>query len=176
MLDRVSIPDIPLFSRFGNAQLKQVWRLMRMATYQPGEIVIEEGAPAAYLLYIIVEGEAALCKRGRSPLTHLPFDYEIEVRGKNDVFGWVSVLDGFPQPMSVIARTPLTLAIVDLRKRGGPGSPSRHARNDIIAELRHHLSSSVRSSFEYHVASLQQEAEFARYRSAVGSIVITALA
>jgi len=34
----------------------------------------------------------------------------------------------------------------------------------------------VRRSFEYRAASLQQEAEFARYRSAVGSIVITALA
>src|SRR5215472_9999883 len=78
--------------------------------------------------------------------------------------------------MTVMARTPLTVAILDLRRRGGPGSPARHTRNDIIAELRHHLSSSVRSSFEYRVASLQEEAEFARYRSAVGSIVITALA
>jgi membrane protease YdiL (CAAX protease family) len=176
MADRVSISDVPIFSRFSDTQLKAVWRLMRMAAYQPGDTVIEEGAPAAHLLYLIVEGEAALCKRGRSPLTHSPLDYEIEVRGKKEVFGWVSVLDGCPQPMTVMARTPLAVAILDLRKRGGPGSPSRHTINDIIAELRHYLSGSVRSSFEYRVASLQQEAEFARYRGAVGSIVITALA
>ena len=71
---------------------------MRMANYRQGETIIEEGAPAACLLYIIIEGEVALCKTGRSPLTHRPFDYEIEVRGKNEVFGWVSVLDGRPQP------------------------------------------------------------------------------
>ena len=176
MLDRVSISDIPLFSRLSDAQIEQVWRLMHMATYQLGETVIEEGAPASHLLYIIFEGEAAVCKRGQSPLTDRPFDYQIEVRGKKEVFGWVSVLDGSPQPATVMARTPLTVAILDLRKRGGPGSPARHTTNDIIAELRHHLSSSVRRSFEYRVASLQQEAEFARYRSAVGSIVITALA
>jgi membrane protease YdiL (CAAX protease family) len=149
---------------------------MRIATYQPSEIVIEEGAPAADFLYIIIEGEAALCKKGPSPLTNLPIDYKIEVRGKKAIFGWVSVLDGCPQPMTVMAKTPLTLATVDLRKRGGVGSPSRHTINDIVAALRSYLSSSARSSFEYRVASLQQEAEFARYRGAVGSIVITALA
>ena len=176
MLDRVAISDIPLFSRLSNSQLRRVRRLMRIATCQPGEIVIEEGSAAARLLYIIIEGEVALCKKGRSPLTNLPFDYEIEVRRKKEIFGWVSVLDGCPQPVTVVAKTPLTVAILDLRERGGLGSPSRHTINDIIAELRHYLSGSARSSFEYRVASLQQEAEFARYRGAVGSIVITALA
>lgn len=176
MLDRSAISDIPLFSRLSNSQLRRVRRLMQIATYQPGAIVIKEGSPTACLLYIIIEGEAALHKKGRSPLTNLPFDYEIEVRGKKEIFGWLSVLDGGPQPVTVVAKTPLTVAILDLKKHRGLGSPSRHAINDIIAELRHYLSSSERSSLEYRVASLQQEAEFARYRGAVGSIVITALA
>jgi CRP-like cAMP-binding protein len=54
-----------------------------MATYQPGETIIEEGSPATCLVFIIIEGEAAVCKRGQSPLTGRPFDYEIEVRGKS---------------------------------------------------------------------------------------------
>jgi hypothetical protein len=98
MLDRVSISDIPLFSGLGRAQLEQVRQLMRFATYQRGEIVIEEGAPADNLLYIIIDGEVVLTKKGRYPLTSRPLDYEIAVRGRNEIFGWVSVLDGSPSP------------------------------------------------------------------------------
>jgi CRP-like cAMP-binding protein len=134
MIDRASIADIPLFSRLSNTQLKRVWRLLRITTYQPGEVVIEEGSPAASLLYIIIEGEAALSKKGLAPLTDRPLDYEIDVRGKKKIFGWVSVLDGLPSPTTVMARTPLTVAILDLKKRRGLGSPSRHLRNVLVAE------------------------------------------
>jgi Cyclic nucleotide-binding domain len=149
--------------------------LLRVATYEPGEVVVKEGAPAADLLYIIIQGEAALSKRGRYPLTDRPLDYQIAVRGKNEIFCWVPVLDGSPSPITVMARTPLTIAILDLKKRGGPGSPSRHTRNVFIAELRHYSLSFARTLIESRVASLQHEAEFSRYRNAVGSIVITAL-
>jgi hypothetical protein len=175
MLDRISVSDIPLFSRLSRAQLEQVSGLLRMATYEPGEVVVKEGAPAADLLYIIIQGEAALSKRGRYPLTDRPLDYEIAVRGKNEIFGWVPVLDGSPSPITVMARTPLTIGVLDLKKWGGLGSPSRHTRNVIIAELRHYSSRFVRTSIENRLAGLQHEAEFARYRAAVGSIVITAL-
>ncbi len=176
MLDRVAIADIPLFSRLSNSQLRRVRGLMSVAAYQPGEIVVEEGAPPACLLYIIIDGEAALSKRGRYPLTNRPFDYQIVIRGRNEIFGWVSVLDGSPSPVTVTARTPLTVAILDLKKRGGPGSPSRHTRNIVIAEVRYYSSSFARTSIENRVASLQHVAVFARYRNGVGSIVITALA
>ncbi len=148
---------------------------MRFAAYQPGDTVIAEGSPSACLLYIIVEGEAALCKKGRSPLTDQALDYEIEVRRSYDIFGWVSVLDGQPLPITVMARTPLTVAILDLSP-GKPGSDARHIRNVLITELRRYPTSFVRTSLEFHVTSLQHEAEFARYRNAVGSIVITTLA
>jgi len=91
MLDRVSISDIPLFSGLGTAQLEQLRQLMRFASYQQGEIVIEEGAPADNLLYIVIGGEAAHSKKGRYPLTNRPLDYEIVVQGRNEIFGWVPV-------------------------------------------------------------------------------------
>lgn len=63
MADRVSISDVPIFSRFSDTQLKAVWRLMRMAAYQPGDTVIEEGAPAA--TYFISLSRAKLpCAKG----------------------------------------------------------------------------------------------------------------
>jgi CRP-like cAMP-binding protein/membrane protease YdiL (CAAX protease family) len=175
MLDRISLSGIPLFARLSETQQARVWRLIRIATYKLGETVLEEGSPPSDSLYIILDGEAALCKRGRNPLTNGPLEYELEVQGKNEIFGWVSVLDGRPFPLTVIARAPLTLAILDLSPRI-KGARERHLRNILIAELRRYLASFVRSSLEDRVSSLQHEAEFARYRNAVGSIVITALA
>jgi membrane protease YdiL (CAAX protease family)/CRP-like cAMP-binding protein len=174
MLNRTTIRDIPLFSRLSPAHLDQVQQLLRNADYQPGDIVIEEGSPSACLLYVIIEGEAVLCKKGHSPLSNQALEYELEVRGKHEIFGWISVLDGQPLPMRVMAKTPLTLAILDLKK--APGSPAAHIRNVLLTELRHYLSTFVRTSLATRVADLQQEAEFARYRNAVGSIVITTLA
>jgi hypothetical protein len=128
--------------------------------------VIEEGAPADNLLYIVIGGEAVHSKKGRYPLSNRPLDF----------FGWVPVLDGSPSPVTVMDRTPLAVAVLDLTPRGGRGSPPRHIRNIVIAKLRHYSSSFARTSIADRVASLQQQAEFARYRNAVGSIVITALA
>ncbi len=173
--EHTSVRGIPLFSHLSNADLRAVESVLRLAVYQPGETVVREGAPVSCLLYIIVEGEAALCKEGRSPLTGEALNYEIDVRGRHDIFGAVPVLDGQPMPVTVIAKTPLTVAILDL-KRGNPAAPGHRIRNTMLTELRRHLANHVRSAFENRAASLQREAEFARYRNAVGSIVIAALA
>ncbi len=175
MLDTVSISDIPLFLNLNAAELHEIERLLRFADYRPGDIVLEEGLPTGSLLYIIVDGEAVLSKKGRCPLSDKPVDFEIEVRGRHEIFGWVSVLDERPWPLSVTARTPLTVATLDL-KPGEPGSSAERIRNVMTAELRRYLASFVRTSLEYRVGSLEHEAEFVRYRNAVGSIVITTLA
>ncbi len=175
MLDTVSISDIPLFSNLSTAERHEVERLLRFADYRPGDIVLEEGLPTGSLLYIIVDGEAVLSKKGRCPLSDKPVDFEIEVRGRHEIFGWVSVLDERPWPLSVTARTSLTVATLDL-KPGEPGSSAERIRTVMIAELRRYLANFVRTSLEYRVGSLEHEAEFARYRNAVGTIVITTLA
>ncbi|MGO9484686.1 MAG: type II CAAX prenyl endopeptidase Rce1 family protein [Rhodomicrobium sp.] len=175
MLDRVSISSIPLFSHLSPSHLDQVERLVRLAAYQAGETVFQEGTASSYLLYIIIEGEAVLSKRARCAVTGEALNYELEVRRRNQIFGWISVLDGKPLPMTVMARTPLTLAILDLND-GSMGSPARHIRNVLITELRRYLACFVRSSLETRVTSLQHEAEYAHYRNAVGAVVITTLA
>lgn len=170
----VSIRGIPLFSHLSVADLSAVESLMRLASYQPGEKVVEEGTPASCLLYIILKGQAALCKMGRSAITGAALNYEIEVRERNGFFGAVPVLDGQPLPVTVIAKTPLTVAILDL-KSGNSAFPGNRIRNTMLTELRRHLANHVRSAFESRADSLQHEAELARYRGAVSSIVIAAL-
>ncbi len=173
--NRILIHDAPLFSNLSIAQLDGIGELLRFAVYEPGETVVEEGSPASCLLYIIVEGEAALCKKGRSPFSGETLDYEIEVRGKNDIFGAVPVLDGRPMPLTVIAKSHLTVAILDLHRKNQP-TQACNVRNVVVTELRWYLTNTVRNSLEHRVDSLQRDAEFARYRNAVGTIVITALA
>src|SRR5208337_2160558 len=174
MPNPITIREIPIFSRLSPAHLDQVQQLLRFADYQAGDIVIEEASPSHCLLYVIIEGEAVLYKKGRWPLGDQVFEYELEVRGKHEIFGWVSLLDGKPLPLRAMAKTPLRLAIVDLKK--SPGSPAAHIKNVLITELKRYLSTFVRTSLETRVADLQLEAEFAHYRNAVGSIVITTLA
>jgi hypothetical protein len=147
---------------------------MRMEAYQLGEIVIEEGSPSAYLVYIIIEGEAALCKSGLFP-PNRPLEYKIEVRGKNEIFGWVSVLDGSLLAGDGDGKNASHRCHPGFDETGRPRI-LRHLRNVLIAELRHYSSSFARTFIENRVAILQHQAEFARYRSAVGTIVITALA
>ena len=106
MRDPISVSDIPLFSRLSPAYLKQVQQLLRFADYQPGDTVIEEGSPSASSVYVIIEGEAALYKRGRCPLTGQAIEYELEVRGRYEIFGWISVLDGRPLPISTNRKPP----------------------------------------------------------------------
>jgi membrane protease YdiL (CAAX protease family) len=173
--DRTSIAGIPLFSHLSRKQLDAVEELLHLASYRPGDTIIEEGSPGYCLLYIIIEGEASLCKKGRSPTSGISLDYEIEVRGRHEMFGAVSVLDGQALPITVLAKTPLTVAILDL-KRGNPTSPASPIRNVLVTELRRYLGNYVRTSLDYRVDSLQRQAEFARYRNAVGSILIAALA
>ena len=52
----------------------------------------------------------------------------------------------------------------------------RKLRAAVVAELRRQLTSDLRLSIADRLGSLQQEAEFARYKNAVGRIVVTTLA
>jgi membrane protease YdiL (CAAX protease family) len=86
----------------------------------------------------------------------------------------MSALDGQPFPVSAVAKTRVTLASIDLSRRS-TDALQRSTRNVLIAELRRYMANYVRASLDYRIDSLVKEAEFARYRSAVGAIVIAAL-
>src|SRR5690606_31924616 len=98
----------------------------------------------------------------------------VELRGKGDVFGAMSVLDGRPVSTSIVARSQVTLAILDV-KQYRRDKRSRKVRNIIVTELRRTLSNYLRNALDHKVDSLRQEAEFWHYRDTVGGIVIAAL-
>jgi CRP-like cAMP-binding protein len=172
--DEVSLREIPLFAKLSRGQIETLWGMLQFTTYRAGEVIIAEGDRTRNRIFIIVDGEVALCKNGRSPLTQEPLEYEIELRGRGDVFGAMSVFDGKPVAMSVRARTTLTIAILDM-KPYRRDKRCRKVRNIVVTELRRTLSNYVRNALDHKVDSLRQEAEFSHYRNVVGGIVIAAL-
>ncbi len=168
------LENIPLFDRLTPRQRASVRDLLRVEIYKPGSVIREEGAHNPGSIFIIVHGEAALCKSGRSPVDESVVEYQVGLRGPNEIFGAMSVLDGQPASVTVKAKTALTIAVLDLSRKG-MNAPARRIRNAIVGELRRRLATRARSSIDEKVASLRQEAEFSRYRNAVGNILVAAL-
>jgi membrane protease YdiL (CAAX protease family)/CRP-like cAMP-binding protein len=165
---------IPLFAHLRQDQIDRLRPHLRFSYYEAGELVAAEGQNSHHRIFIIIEGLVALCKKAPFGVNGSGSLIELETRGKFDIFGAMPALDGQPLPVSAVAKTPVTLASFDL-SRHSADALQRSTRNVLIAELRRYMANYVRASLDYRIDSLVKEAEFARYRSAVGSIVIAAL-
>jgi CRP-like cAMP-binding protein len=174
---RHSLPfdEIPLFARLPKHRRDALERHIRICGVDAGERIFAEGEPNPGRFFIVLEGEVSLCNRGQAFSTHTMADYEISVRSKNEVFGTISFLDGEPFSSSAFAKTPVTLAVLCFSEAGS-SAELRKLRAAVVAELRRQLTSDLRHSITDRLGSLQQEAEFARYKNAVGRIVVTTLA
>lgn len=170
----LQIDAIPLLARLSKDRVETLERHTIIRTFATGERVFDEGEENPGRLYVVLDGEVSLCNKGKAFSTHIMDDYEIAAHGKNDVFGTISFLDGKPYSSSAWAKTPLTLAILDFS--AAELSPaSRKLRASIVAGVRGQLTADLRMSVAERLDSLQHEAEFARYKHAVGRIVVTTL-
>jgi membrane protease YdiL (CAAX protease family) len=165
---------IPLFAHLKQDQIDRLRSHLKFSYYESGELVAAEGQDSCHCIFIIIEGVVSLCKNASHTANGSGSPIELETRGKFDIFGGMSALDGRPLAVSAVAKTPVTLATIHLARRSA-GAPERSTRNVLIAELRRYMANYVRASLDYRIDSLLKEAEFAHYRSAVGSIVIAAL-
>jgi CRP-like cAMP-binding protein len=166
--------EVPFFARLPQERREALEQHMSVCRFAAGERVLEEGEANPGRLYVVLEGEAALCNRGKTFSTHTMAEYETGSRGKHEVIGALSFLDGEPFSSSVLAKTPLTLAVLDFS--GAALLPASHKlKASVVAELRRELTSELRHSIAHRLDSLQNEAEFARYKNAVGRIVVTTL-
>ncbi len=166
--------SVPFFARLPEDRREALEQHMSIRRFTAGERVFKEGDTNPGCLYVVLDGEAALCNRGKTFSTHTMAEYETGSRGKHDIIGAVSFLDGEPFSSSLMAKTPLTLAVLDFS--GAALSPaSRKLKAAVVAQLRQELTSELRHSVMHRLDSLQNEAEFARYKNAVGRIVVTTL-
>ncbi len=173
-LSAVDLRHIPLFAPLSPRQLESVRDLIQLIAFQRGQQILDEGVAYENRIFIVLEGEVSVCKRGRSPLDGRDLDFEIEVRGPSDIFNAASVLDDKPLPYTVVAKTPVTIAVLDLCRRcRNPLGP--RIRNSVVADLKRYVADHFRKSFDTKMDSLRRDAEYAAYRSAVGNIIVATL-
>ncbi len=168
------LDKIPLLSGLSAQNLAVVRRRLVVTTRDAGTAILEEGTPGQDRLYIVIEGQASLCKKARSPNTGTTMDYEIAVREQGDVFGEMPFLDGKPVSVTVIAKTPLTVAMLDLTP-GEKNSQSAKLRHVIIGALQRNATNRLRQSLDEKADRVRLDAEGERYRNAVANIIVTAL-
>jgi membrane protease YdiL (CAAX protease family) len=167
------LETIPLFARLSRQHFASLTPHLRFKEFLPGEIVIAEGSRNHGRIYVVLEGLAAAVQKGRCPHDEALVDYEVAVHGRHEVLGAISLLDGEPLDHSVAAKTALKVAIVDFT--AAASQPARRIKRIVMIEVRRHVLRHFRASLKDRVESLRREAEFTRYRNAVGHILVTAL-
>ena len=170
----IEIPKNPLFASLSRQQLRLVLPHIKHKRFKPGRVVLQEGARNLGKIYIIIDGQIARTKQGVSPVEPRPMSYELDVLRRGDIFGEVSFVDGKPSPVSFMAKTDVTLAVVDL-SAAHRKSITRRVRDVVLGKLRRHVATQAAESVTLQMKRLQIENEFATYRSGVGHIVVTTL-
>lgn len=147
---------------------------LRFADFAAGETLFREGERTGGCLYIIVSGEVSLCKCGHDPLTRAPLEYEIAVRGNDEIVGSVSLLDRRPASATARCRTDVRAAVLDLNAIPR-GSLPRRVRRALENQLAFHMATKLRDTLDARVDALRHEAELAGYRNAIALVLVGAL-
>jgi len=94
---------LPAFEAFDDHHLKLLLRLCKIRTYEPGEIVIQEGEKEQ-CMYFLFSGAVQVSKGGKMISS---------LRRTGDVFGEMSLADGSPRSATVRAMVETTCLTVD---------------------------------------------------------------
>jgi CRP-like cAMP-binding protein/membrane protease YdiL (CAAX protease family) len=168
------IPKNPLFANLTRQQVRLVLPHIKQRRFKPGRPILQEGARNHGKIYIVLDGQVSLAKDGISAVDARPMRYELSVLKRGEIFGEVSFVDGKPSSVSFVAKTEVTVAVVDLA--ASPGRPvTGRIRTIVMGQLRRHIVKQANESIALRMNSLQIENEFATYRSGVGHIVVTTL-
>jgi CRP-like cAMP-binding protein len=170
----LDVPKNPLFASLSRQQLRLILPYLKQKEIRHSRPILEEGRRNASKIYIIISGQVLVAKQGFSLIEDGITTYEIGELRRGDIFGEVSFIDGRPSAVTYLAKSDVTLAVVDLSAAKWRPS-ARRVRNIVIAKLRRHLASRAHETITLQLESLRRENEFAAYRSGVGHIVVTAL-
>lgn len=188
------IKDHNLFHGFNSHQLAQVASLVKVITYQPGDIIIREGEISDNI-YIVQHGIVDI-EKFESTNDHPHCIAQLQ---EDDVIGEISLLDNAPRSATVKAHTVATLYALSIqevrqcsRKQIDYATLAQHidevakeAHNMeksqpffplIIQNLAKGLSKRLRSTNDAVVASLKKELEHTKARAAIGLFIVLVLA
>ncbi len=99
---RDRLAKIPLFQSLSAKQLAAVDRLVTTVDVAPGRELIRQGEPGREFV-VVVDGEAEVRRDGKV----------IAIRGPGTFFGEMALLLDRPRNASVVARTDMTIEVID---------------------------------------------------------------
>ena len=101
-MDEAKLRDIPLFAKLSRKERKQLALRADEVDVQPGKLVCRKGE-SANQFYVIERGTAKVVRDGQY----------LDELGPGDFFGEMGLLDDAPRNANVVAKTPLTLMILN---------------------------------------------------------------
>jgi CRP-like cAMP-binding protein len=97
----------PLFEGFAEDELVAVIRGLRLLTFEPGDILVTEGAPGASLFVLTTGTVKAFVKNARGE------SVKVHELAEGSFFGEISILTGRPRTATLIAATPCEVLELD---------------------------------------------------------------
>jgi len=170
----IRLERIAPFSGLGTEVTAVLRTYLRRVEFNAGEPLFHEGERTGGRLYIIVSGEVSICKCGHDPVSRAPLEYEIAVRGPEQIVGSVSVLDRRPASATARCRSDVSAAVLDLDAIPRDSLP-RKVRRALENQLACYMATRLRDTLDARVDALRNEAELAGYRNAIALVLVGAL-
>jgi len=95
---------VAMFAGCNSRELQRIASIVDVVHVQPGEVLIEEGAPAREC-FIVADGKASVTSRRR----------RLATLGPGSIAGEMALLDNSPRSATVVAETPMDLYVLDAR-------------------------------------------------------------
>jgi CRP-like cAMP-binding protein len=109
--DRLTVEDllarVPLFRDCDTRHLRKIEHLMTTLAAPAGKVLTTEGEPGQEFI-IVLEGEVEV-RHG---------DHVIATRGPGEYFGEIALLDNRPRTATVVAKTPVTIEVLNRAEFG----------------------------------------------------------
>jgi len=101
------VVSTPLFEGFSEDELVAVIRGLRLLTFEPGDILVTEGAPGASLFVLTTGTVKAFVKNARGD------SVKVHELAEGSFFGEISILTGKPRTATLTAATPCEVLELD---------------------------------------------------------------
>ncbi len=85
--------ELPPLDPFSDENLRGILKLSKLITYEPGELIIEEGKYDNWIFFLI-SGKVGIQKQG---------EIIAVLQRKGDIFGEMGIIDGSPRSASIMA-------------------------------------------------------------------------
>lgn len=98
----IHMAEVPLFSHLSRLELGTITRHAEIRDVDSGTVLVNQGSPGD-AFYVILDGTAEVIREGE----------HVADAGPGTWFGELALLDGEPRSATVVAKGPVTVAVLD---------------------------------------------------------------